>query len=132
MNYFNFTVRVMTKKIFIVEDNENNMILFKAVLNTMPDLEILSETDGERAFELIKSECPDLIVLDIHLPGMSGIEICKELRKLESFKSSPIIAVTSFTLKGDKDRILDAGFTKYVSKPIKINDFRQTIQESLD
>ena len=108
------------------------MILFKATLGVIPDIEIFDETDGSRAFDSIKLEIPDLIVLDVHLPGMSGIEICKELRKMEKFKQTPIIAVTSFTMKGDKDRILEAGFTQYVSKPIKINDFRKTIQQYLE
>ena len=122
----------MKKKIFVVEDNENNMILFKAVLNTMPNIEIDAETHGDRAFESLKSGNPDLIILDVHLPGMSGTEICKELRKIAKFKNTPIIAVTSFTMKGDKERILEAGFSTYITKPIKINDFRKTIQDFLE
>jgi len=111
-----------------VEDNEKNMKLFKAVLNTMLDIEIVAETHGARAFESLKSDNPDLIILDIQLPDMSGIDICKELRKLEKYKNIPIIAVTSFAMKGDKERILKAGFDTYIAKPININDFRETVK----
>ena len=118
----------MAKKIYVVEDNEKNMKLFKAVLNTIPDIEILAETHGTRAFEKIKENCPDLIILDIQLPEMSGIDICTELRKIEKYKDTPIIAVTSFAMKGDKERIMNAGFNDYISKPINIQSFRETIQ----
>ncbi len=118
----------MKKRVYLVEDNEKNMKLFKAVLNTMPDIEVIAETHGGRAFESLKSDTPDLIILDIQLPEMSGIDICKELRKLEKYKNIPIIAVTSFAMKGDKERILKAGFDTYIPKPININDFRKTVK----
>ena len=118
----------MKKRVYLVEDNEKNMKLFKAVLNTMPDIEVIAETHGGRAFKSLKANCPDLIILDIQLPEMSGIDICKELRKLEQYKNIPIIAVTSFAMKGDKERILKAGFDTYISKPININDFRKTVK----
>lgn len=119
------------KKVYLIEDNEKNLKLFKAILNKMPGIEYFTETRGDTGKELIKSGDPDLIVLDIQLPEISGIEICRELRSMERFKNAPIIAITSFAMKGDKERIMEAGFTKYIPKPMKISEFRNTIEELL-
>jgi two-component system cell cycle response regulator DivK len=121
----------LAKKIYIVEDNEKNMSLFYAILKTMPDVEIASEMNGDAGFELVRDGDPDLVILDIQLPGMNGMEICKELRKLDKFQSTPIIAVTAFTMKGDQERIMAAGFTKYVSKPIRVGEFKEIINSLL-
>jgi len=120
------------KRVFVVEDNEKNMKLFRAILKIVPDIEVFEETRGDLGFELIKSGNPDIVILDIQLPEMNGIEICSELRKLDKFKDTPIIAVTSFAMKGDKERIMDAGFTQYVSKPIKVQEFREVVKKYLN
>ena len=119
------------KNVYIVEDNEKNMKLFRAILKLIPDIEIFEETRGDLGFELIKSGKADLIILDIQLPEMNGIEICTELRKMEKYKETPIIAVTSFAMKGDKEHIMSAGFNTYLSKPIKIQEFRKLVQDYL-
>ncbi|MHA1489660.1 MAG: response regulator [Promethearchaeota archaeon] len=119
------------KKVYVVEDNEKNMKLFRAVLKLIPDLDIFEESRGDSGLESIKSGDPDLVILDIQLPEMSGIEIHNELKKIERFKNVPFIAVTSFAMKGDKERILAAGFDSYVSKPIKIHEFRELVQKLL-
>ena len=93
----------MTKKIYVIEDNEKNMSLFNAILNTIDDVEIFTEMRGDTGLELIKKGNPDLILLDVQLPGINGIELCKELRKFETLQSTPIIAVTAFTMKGDQE-----------------------------
>ncbi|MGQ4873415.1 MAG: response regulator [Promethearchaeia archaeon] len=121
----------MTKKIYIIEDNEKNMKLFKAVLKIIPDIEIIGEESGSKGLELIKNGDPDLIILDIQLPEKSGIEICKELREIDRFKDVPIIAVTSFAMKGDKERILKAGFNEYTAKPINVSEFREMVKKYL-
>jgi two-component system cell cycle response regulator DivK len=121
----------LKKKIYIVEDNEKNLELFVAVLGTMPNLEIFTSITGKEGLKLIKSKNPDVILLDIQLPDISGTDICRELRKLKNFKKTPIIAVSSFAMKGDKERILDAGFNDYISKPLEIKNFREKIQKSL-
>ncbi len=121
----------MTKNIYIIEDNEKNMKLFRAILNLLPGVVIFEETRGDLGLELIKSGNPDLIILDIQLPEISGIEICIELRKIEKLKNIPIIAVTSFAMKGDKDRILLAGFNEYISKPIRVAEFRELVKKLL-
>lgn len=121
----------MSKKIFVVEDDQKNLDLFLAILNTMPNLEIMTEMDGQRAFEQIKKEPLDIIILDIQLPRMSGIDIYRELKKIEKFKTIPIIAVTALAMKGDKERILEAGFDAYISKPIIIKEFRNILNNFL-
>ncbi|MHA1721300.1 MAG: response regulator [Promethearchaeota archaeon] len=121
----------MKKKIYIVEDNEKNLELFRAVLGTIKNLEILTSTTGKEGFKLIQSNMPNIILLDIQLPDISGTEICRKLRKISSFKNIPIIAVTSFAMKGDKERILEAGFNDYISKPLRITNFREKIQKLL-
>jgi two-component system cell cycle response regulator DivK len=117
------------KSIYIVEDNEKNMKLFRAILKLIPNIEIFEETQGNLGLELIKTGNPNLIILDIQLPILNGIEICEELRRIDKFINIPIIAVTSFAMKGDKERILKAGFNEYVSKPIKVKEFRNLIEK---
>lgn len=121
----------MAKKVYVVEDNEKNMKLFKAILKLMPNVEVFTETRGDLGLELIKSGDPDLIILDIQLPEISGLDITKELRKIDKFKEVPIIAVTSFAMKGDKERILESGVDKYIAKPIKVQDFRKLVKNTL-
>ena len=122
----------MIKSVYVIEDNEKNMKLFRAILKLIPDVEVFEETSGELGLELIKSGNPDLIILDIQLPEISGIDTCIELRKIEKFKETPIIAVTSFAMKGDKERILSAGFNEYISKPINVNEFRELVKRYLN
>ena len=119
------------KNVYVVEDNEKNMKLFRAILKTIPEIEVFEESQGDLGFELIKSSNPDLIILDIQLPEMNGIEICSELKKIDKFKNIPFIAVTSFAMKGDKERILSAGFNDYISKPIKVQEFRDIVKSYL-
>jgi len=121
----------MTKNVYVIEDNEKNMKLFRAILKLIPDVVIFEETRGDLGLELIKSGNPDLVILDIQLPEMSGIDICTELRRIENFKEIPIVAVTSFAMKGDKERILSAGFNEYISKPIKVKEFREMVKSYL-
>ena len=87
----------------MVEDDQKNLRLFRVILKQFPDCEIIEEKRGQIGLEKIKSADPDLILLDIQLPEISGIEICQELRKLEDFKDIPIIAVIAFAMKGDKE-----------------------------
>ncbi|MFX0103024.1 MAG: response regulator [Candidatus Hodarchaeota archaeon] len=122
----------MTKRIYIIEDNEKNMSLFNAILKTINDVELFTEMRGDTGLKLIQDGNPDLIILDVQLPGINGIELCKELRKRENLKNIPIVAVTAFTMKGDQERILAAGFDKYISKPIRVKEFKEIITSYLN
>ena len=120
------------KKIAIVEDNKKNLELFKAVLGMIPNVDIITAENGKDGLQLIKSDDPDIILLDIQLPDMKGTEICQKLRTIDRFKDTPILAVTSFAMKGDRLRILEAGFNDYISKPLNIMNFRKTIQNLVE
>ncbi len=122
----------MSKKVYVIEDNEKNMKLFRMILKQIPNIEIHEETRGDLGLELIISGDPDVIILDIQLPEMSGIEICKKLREIKKFKDIPIIAITSYAMKGDKKRIMEAGFNEYMAKPIKVKELRELIQSYLN
>ncbi len=120
------------KQIFIVEDNEKNLELFKAVLGTIPNINISTSITGKEGLQYLKTNYLDIIILDIQLPDMNGIDICKELRKLDKYKKTPILAVTSFAMKGDKERILEAGFNDYIPKPLQIKEFRESVIKYLE
>ena len=122
----------MMNNVYVIEDNEKSMKLFRAILKLIPGIGIFEETRGDLGFELIKSGDPNLIILDIQLPEMSGIDICMKLREIEKFKNIPIIAVTSFAMKGDKERILQAGFDEYISKPIRVSEFREVVMKYIN
>ena len=128
----------MTRNVYVIEDDDKNMKVFKAIFKLIYDIEIYAETQGDTGFELIKSSNPDLIILDIWLPGSKGrihrsmgIDMCKELRKIEKFKDIPIIAVTALAMKGDEERIMAAGFDNYISKPIRVSEFKELVKSPL-
>ena len=124
----------MTRKIFIIEDFEKNIKLYKAIFKIIPNVELVTESNGIKGLEIIKSNNPDLIILDNKLPGINGIEICKELRKIEKFQKIPIIMVSSTPIDKDVEResfFIDAGFDLLVSKPLKVNEFRKIVMNFL-
>lgn len=117
---------IQKKKIFIVEDNDLNLKLFKDLLMSN-DYEVSYTQDGFDALDLAKSIMPDLILMDIQLHGISGFDIIKEIKADDKVKDIPIIAVTAFAMKDDKQRIMDSGCEEYISKPIAIDSFLKTI-----
>ncbi len=122
---------ILMKKIIIVDDYVRNLRLYKAILNDIPDVDILTEEDGIKGLEIIKSSNPDLIILDYKLTNINGILMCKELRKINKFKDVPIIAVSSSPLEKDIDRetaFKEAGFDLSFSKPIKALEFREIVR----
>ncbi len=103
------------------------MKLFQHVLE-LHGYNTLQATDGLRGWELAREHRPDLILMDIQLPEVSGLEVTKWLKDDESLKSIPIIAVTAFALEGDEENMLNGGCDAYISKPISIPKLLQTIQ----
>jgi len=120
----------MPKTILIVEDNELNMKLFNDLLQSY-GYEVMQLTDGVEVLDVTQKHCPDLIVMDIQLPGRSGLEIIKDLKADEGLKHIPIVAVTAFAMKGDEENIRAAGCDDYVSKPISIPLFLETVAKHL-
>ena len=120
----------MKEKILIVEDNPQNMRLIKMVLRDK-GYTLLEATDGEEALDLAKRELPDLIIMDIQLPKLSGLEVTKKLRETSAFSHVPIIALTAYAMKGDKEKFINAGCDAYVSKPINTRELPGVIAEML-
>lgn len=92
---------------------------------------LLEATDGEEALDVALRELPDLIIMDIQLPKLSGLEVAKKLRETSAFSHVPIIALTAYAMKGDKERFIEAGCDAYVSKPIDTRELPGVIAEML-
>jgi len=120
----------MSKKILIVEDNPQNMRLVEMALSAESYF-LLEATNGEEAFEIAKQERPDLIIMDVQLPKMSGLEVTRKLREIPEFNRTPIIAVTAYAMKGDEEKALDAGCSGYLSKPIRARELPNLIAKML-
>lgn len=116
------------KTILIVEDNELNMKLFNDLLEAN-GYTTLQTKDGLEALELAREHRPDLILMDIQLPKISGLEVTKWLKADDELKSIPVIAVTAFAMKGDEEKIRQGGCEAYVAKPISITHFLETVQQ---
>jgi two-component system cell cycle response regulator DivK len=116
------------KKIFIVEDNDLNLKLFKDLLEAN-NYEVEYTKDGVGAYDIIAKSMPDLILMDIQLHGVSGFEIIKQLKKSPELKWVPVIAVTAFAMKDDKEEIMSSGCEAYISKPISIGPFIEKVKE---
>jgi two-component system cell cycle response regulator DivK len=129
---FNSSVgSVMAKKVLIVEDNELNMKLFHDLLEAQ-GYEILETREGLQALSLAREHHPDLILMDIQLPEISGLEVTKWLKEDDELASIPVVAVTAFAMKGDEERIREGGCEAYISKPISVAHFLDTIKRLLD
>jgi two-component system cell cycle response regulator DivK len=120
----------MSKKILIVEDNPQNMRLVEMALSAESYF-LLEATNGEEALEIAKQERPDLIIMDVQLPQMSGLEVTRKLREIPEFNRTPIIAVTAYAMKGDEEKALDAGCSAYLSKPIRARELPNLIAKML-
>jgi two-component system cell cycle response regulator DivK len=120
----------MAKRVMIVEDNELNMKLFKDLIEGS-GYETIRTRSGLDALELARAHMPDLILMDIQLPEVSGLEVTKWLKEDDQLHRIPVIAVTAFAMKGDEDRILQGGCEAYISKPISVGSFVQTIKKFL-
>lgn len=115
------------KKILIVEDNELNLKLFKDLLGAH-GFETFETKDGLNVPSLVREIKPDLILMDIQLPEISGFDITRNLKAEPDLRDIPIIAVTAFAMKDDEEKILKAGCEAYISKPISIMPFLKTIE----
>ncbi len=120
----------MSKTVLIVEDNELNMKLFHDLLDSQ-GYQTLQTRDGLQAVTLARDHMPDLILMDIQLPEISGLEVTKWLKDDELLAHIPIIAVTAFAMKGDEERIRQGGCEAYISKPISVMHFLETVRKYL-
>ncbi len=118
----------MSKTVLIVEDNELNMKLFNDLLDAH-GYRTLQTRNGMEALSLAREHRPDLILMDIQLPEVSGLEVTKWLKEDDDLREIPVIAVTAFAMKGDEERIRQGGCEAYISKPISIPMFLDTIRQ---
>jgi two-component system cell cycle response regulator DivK len=112
--------------VLVVEDNPANMTLATFLLKSA-GYSVLSATDAEAGLALARAEQPDLVLMDIQLPGMDGLEACGILKKDETTRDIPVIALTALAMKGDEERIRAAGCDGYIAKPLAYREFLATI-----
>lgn len=118
------------KKVLIVEDNELNMKLFHDLLDAQ-GYETFQTGEGLAALTLARQHRPDLILMDIQLPEISGLEVTKWLKEDDELSHIPVVAVTAFAMKGDEERIREGGCEAYISKPISVTHFLDTVRRYL-
>jgi len=121
----------MSKRILIVEDNDLNMKLFRDLLEAH-GYATLQSKDGMAALKLARQHHPDLILMDIQLPDVSGLEVTKWIKGDDDLKTIPIIAVTAFVMKGDEEQIREGGCEAYIAKPISVVNLLRTVRRLLN
>jgi two-component system, cell cycle response regulator DivK len=117
----------MANKILIVEDEPKNLKLFRDLLQKI-GYETTEATDGEQGVELARTTKPDLILMDIMMPKMDGLEATRIIKANATTKDIPIIALTSYAMKGDRERTLEAGCDGYIAKPVDIRELLKTVE----
>ena len=122
--------RAEPKTVLIVEDNELNMKLFHDLLEAH-GYDTLQTKDGMEALKLAREHRPDLILMDIQLPEVSGLEVTKWIKEDDELRSIPIIAVTAFAMKGDEEKIREGGCEAYIAKPISVANFLEVVERFL-
>jgi len=120
----------MAKTVLVVEDNELNMKLFHDLLEAH-GYDIVQTRNGLEAIDLARKHRPDLILMDIQLPEVSGLEVTKWIKDDDDLRTIPVIAVTAFAMKGDEERIRQGGCEAYLSKPISVAKFIETVKAYL-
>ena len=119
-----------TKTILVVEDNELNMKLVRGLIK-IGKYRMLEAIDAESGIEQIREQRPDLVLMDIQLPGMDGLSATKIIKKDPSLKDIPVVALTSYAMQGDEEKALEAGCSGYIAKPIDTRKFLETISQYL-
>jgi two-component system, cell cycle response regulator DivK len=119
------------ERILVVEDNEKNMKLFRDVLQAS-GYETVEATTGEAAIELAVEHEPTLVLMDVQLPGIDGIEALGELRRDDRTASIPVLALTAQAMHGDRERFLEAGFDGYLAKPVDVIELVNAVKEHCD
>jgi two-component system, cell cycle response regulator DivK len=120
----------MKGKILVIEDNEQNLYLVRYILEDC-DYEVFSAWDGKEGVELAASLLPDLILLDIQLPVMDGYAVARKLRENPDLADTPIVAVTSYAMSGDREKAMEAGCSGYIEKPIDPDTFEVNVGKHL-
>ncbi|ODV50404.1 two-component system cell cycle response regulator DivK [Methanohalophilus euhalobius] len=117
--------------ILVVEDNPMNMELTVDLLESY-GYEVMQAEDGSQALEVAEKNTFDLILLDMQLPKMDGLEVLEKFKEIENAKDTPVVALTAHAMRGDDKKFIDAGCAGYISKPIDIHDFQQTVSSYVE
>ena len=120
----------MAKTVLIVEDNELNMKLFRDLLEAH-GYQTSGTSNGFEALDLVRKMRPDLILMDIQLPQVSGLEVTRWIKDDPELRAIPVVAVTAFAMKGDEEKIREGGCEAYIAKPISVANFLQTVERFL-
>lgn len=120
----------MKGKILVIEDNEQNLYLVRYILE-QKNYEVFAVPDGKSGIEMAASLKPDMILLDIQLPGMDGYSVARNLRRIPGLAETPIVAVTSYAMHGDREKVMEAGCNGYIEKPIDPDTFVAKIEQHL-
>jgi CheY-like chemotaxis protein len=118
------------EKVLIVDDNRASRDLIRAILKSVR-CDIIEATDGQEGLDLMQQERPDLVLLDIDMPGLDGLTVVKKIRDDTSLADLPVVAVTAFAMEGDREKGMSAGFTAYLTKPVRAAILRQQVQQLL-
>jgi two-component system cell cycle response regulator DivK len=121
----------MAKTVLCIEDNKVNMLLVSRIVEA-EGYELLRAEDGPGALELLKSSTPDIILLDVNIPGIHGLDLARMIKEDERLAGIPLIATTANVLVGDKERCLEAGCDEYLPKPLDIRRLREVMHEHLN
>jgi two-component system cell cycle response regulator DivK len=119
-----------TGRILVVEDNPKNLKLVRDVLQ-FSGFEVIEATSGEDGVRLAKESEPDLILMDLQLPGIDGIEALRQIRAINTARQVPVVAVTAFAMNEDRERAFESGFNGYVEKPISVRSLPQQVRDFL-
>lgn len=120
----------MPSRVLIIEDSVPSRRLVRAVLEHGGH-DVLEATEAEAGLRLAQRERPDLVLLDVQLPGMDGVEACRRLKRHPDTRAIPVVALTALAMPGDRERLLGSGFDRYVSKPIRYRDLLALLDDIL-
>lgn len=119
------------KNVMVVEDNEKNRKLMRVILKAK-GFNVIEATTGEEALGILKNQKPDIILMDIQLPGVDGLTLTKQIKADATCSVIPIIAVTAHAMKGDEQKILDAGCDGYISKPVNTQELPSIVEKYMN
>jgi two-component system cell cycle response regulator DivK len=119
------------RRILYVEDDYHNFLLVQRTLSVMPQVEVLNAATADQGLEMARVEKPDLILVDVHLPGMDGMEMTRRLKADSQIAHIPVVALTANVMQGERERALRAGCADFVAKPFSLRPFRQLVAKHL-
>ncbi len=119
------------RRVLYVEDDEANFLLVARALGLWPEIEVQRARDGHAGLAAARASPPDLVLVDLHLPGMDGLELTRALRAEPDLAAVPVVALTANVLRGERDRALAAGCTEFLGKPFSLRAIRQVVAQAL-